>query len=267
LHVIEKENDSIFTIFGNQISILFKRLAARNFDNFVVEIPEVDPKNEKWAYILDSELHVVGGLYNERKASCQMRDTNEALHMIAYFCSILNTDPAYIDPFFCWEEGFEVSQRTANLMDDPNEVLYYEFRTVFGVVIAYIAGYLMHCHIEITLNMYDVDGRPEFKNVGKFTRWSAERAQFEETDGANDTNYDPDVMKYITPFNDGRRRGANEVGPSAKIDVAVARPEVRCTQHRYLHCAKEAIRAERQREHIIMQSDGAKQRPAQSDTL
>jgi glycosyltransferase involved in cell wall biosynthesis len=40
LNVIEKENDSIFNIIGTQFSILFKKLAARNFDNFVVETPE-----------------------------------------------------------------------------------------------------------------------------------------------------------------------------------------------------------------------------------
>jgi hypothetical protein len=114
-----------------------------------------------------------------------MRNTDGAVHMIAYFCSILNTDPAYIDPFFCWEEGFEMTKRTANLMDDPNEVMYYEFRTVFGVVIAYIAGYLMHCHIEITLSMYEKDGGCEFRNTGNFIHWSADGAKFEVTDGAN----------------------------------------------------------------------------------
>jgi hypothetical protein len=67
----------------------------------------------------------------------------------------------------------------------------------------------MHCHIEITLNMYEIDGRPEFKNTGKFTHWSVEGAKFEETDGANDTNYDPDVMKYITPYNFSGYGGMN----------------------------------------------------------
>ena len=86
-------------------------------------------------------------------------------------------------------------------MDDPNEVLYYEFRTVFGVVIAYIAGYLMHYRIEISLAMHEKDGGCEFVNTGNFIHWSADGAKFEFTDGANDTNYDPDVMKYITPFN------------------------------------------------------------------
>ena len=40
LSVVEKENDSIFNLIGTQFSILFKKLAARNFDNFVVETPE-----------------------------------------------------------------------------------------------------------------------------------------------------------------------------------------------------------------------------------
>jgi glycosyltransferase involved in cell wall biosynthesis len=40
LSVVEKENDSIFKLIGTQLSILFKKLVARKFDNFVVETPE-----------------------------------------------------------------------------------------------------------------------------------------------------------------------------------------------------------------------------------
>ena len=75
-----------------------KYRAKRLVDNFIVEFPEVEPKNEKWAYILDNELQPNSLINSGRKASCQMRDTDGAIHMIAYFCSILNTDPAYIDP-------------------------------------------------------------------------------------------------------------------------------------------------------------------------
>jgi glycosyltransferase involved in cell wall biosynthesis len=40
LSVIEKENDSIFKIIGTHLAILFKKLAARNFEYFVVETSE-----------------------------------------------------------------------------------------------------------------------------------------------------------------------------------------------------------------------------------
>lgn len=40
LNVIEKENDSILTLIGTHLAILFKKFAARKFDEFVVETPE-----------------------------------------------------------------------------------------------------------------------------------------------------------------------------------------------------------------------------------
>jgi len=40
LNVIEKENDNIVTLMGTHLAVLFKKLAARNFDKFVVETPE-----------------------------------------------------------------------------------------------------------------------------------------------------------------------------------------------------------------------------------
>jgi len=40
LNVVEKENNSIFNIIGSHLSILFKKIASKNFDNFVVETPE-----------------------------------------------------------------------------------------------------------------------------------------------------------------------------------------------------------------------------------
>jgi glycosyltransferase involved in cell wall biosynthesis len=40
LSVVEKENDSIFNLIGTHLSILFKKFAARSFDNFVVETAE-----------------------------------------------------------------------------------------------------------------------------------------------------------------------------------------------------------------------------------
>lgn len=40
LNVLETENDTVFKIVGSHISILFKKIAARKFDKFVVETPE-----------------------------------------------------------------------------------------------------------------------------------------------------------------------------------------------------------------------------------
>ena len=40
LNEVEKESDSIFKIISSQLVILFKKFAARNFDNFVVETNE-----------------------------------------------------------------------------------------------------------------------------------------------------------------------------------------------------------------------------------
>jgi hypothetical protein len=177
-------------------------LARRTVSDFVVTVPTIEPRAEGWRNILGSEWGADNDhLFEEQKASCQMREKNGAIHMIAFFCLILNTDPLYVDPFFCWEEGFEMRPRTAVLMDDQNELLYYDFRTVFGVVIAYIAGYLMHYHIEITLAMQDDEVGCRFVNNGKLIFWDSDAREFHLTDGARDSNYNPDVMKYITPHN------------------------------------------------------------------
>ena len=179
-----------------------KILKRRIVENFTVVIPKLEAKVEGWADVLDSEWGSQNDhLFEEMKASCQMRDKDGAVHMIAYFCSILNADPSYIDPFFCYRNGFELREQTAKFMDDPNEVMYYEFRTVFGVVIAYIAGYLMHYHIEITLAMHDDEFGCRFINTGKFIHWDSDVREFEFTAGANDSNYNPHVMKYISPYN------------------------------------------------------------------
>lgn len=40
LNEVEKESDSIFKIISSKLTILFKKFAVRNFDNFVVETNE-----------------------------------------------------------------------------------------------------------------------------------------------------------------------------------------------------------------------------------
>ena len=95
--------------------------------------------------------------------------SDDAVYMISYFCSIMNTDSSYVDSFFCCEEWFEEKQRMTSQPDDSNERQYNEFRTVFGVVITFIVGWLMHYHIEITLAMpVDETGGYRLVDTGKF---------------------------------------------------------------------------------------------------
>ena len=149
-----------------------KRIA----DEFLVKIPKLVPLSEGWLRVLlNEEDKLEEDLFEEVSISSDMRSGN-AIYMIAYFCSIMNTDPSYVDPFFCWEEGFEMKRRPSSNLGDPNEIQYNEFRTVFGVVIAYIAGFLMHYHIEISLAMYkDDEGGHQFVDHGKFIFWDDNR--------------------------------------------------------------------------------------------
>ena len=74
---------------------LDKILAQRIVENFNVIIPKLEPKVEGWKDVLDSEWgNDNEHMFEERRASCQMANKDGAVHMIAYFCSILNTDPS-----------------------------------------------------------------------------------------------------------------------------------------------------------------------------
>ena len=68
------------------------------------------------------------------------------IYTIAYYFSILNTNPVYIDlDMVCKNSHFEEYART--------EYSYHEYddlRMILGVVVAYITAYLIHFNIEIS---------------------------------------------------------------------------------------------------------------------
>jgi hypothetical protein len=173
----------------------------RIIDEFLVKIPPIEAKVDGWASVLEiEEDQMEEDFFEERMVSTNMKN-EKAIYMIAYYCSILNTDPSYIDPFFCFEDGFVDRQRTARPDSDRHERQYEDFRTVFGVVIAYIAGWLMHYHIEITCAMHEVEGGFRYVDSGNFIFWDKDKREWGLTGSAHEANYVPAVMKYITPYN------------------------------------------------------------------
>jgi hypothetical protein len=76
-----------------------------------------------------------------------------AIYTIAYYLSILNTDPSYMHlDMVCEDNHFNGYERTA--FSDHE---YDDFRMVLGVVVAYITAYLMHFNIEISTAMKSND--------------------------------------------------------------------------------------------------------------
>ncbi len=68
-----------------------------------------------------------------------MRGIN-AVYTIAYYLSILNTDPSHKHlGMVCEHNHFEGYDRTAF-----SDYEYDDFRMILGVVVAYITAYLMH---------------------------------------------------------------------------------------------------------------------------
>ena len=82
-----------------------KPIMRRNTAPEMVRIPEISAKDEAWADALEIGTRTIPeDFYDERPVSTGMKSQN-ALHMIAFYCSILNTDPSYTDIWYCDPES------------------------------------------------------------------------------------------------------------------------------------------------------------------
>ena len=70
--------------------------------NELVYIPKIIPKSDDWRTILErGSKEFPGMFFAEREVSTAMKSKN-AIYIIPYYISILNTDPSYMDiPMAC----------------------------------------------------------------------------------------------------------------------------------------------------------------------
>ena len=169
--------------------------------NEVVYIPKITTKSDDWATILARGAKELPGMfYKEREVSTAMR-SNNAIYIIAYYLSILNTDPSYMDiPMACPNRRFEGYARGAHTDHE-----YDDFRMILGVVIAYITAYLMHFNIEISSAMRDYGNSIEFDLQARFRTWGRRTPDSPGEwifQGPNEfPEFNPQFMRFITPFN------------------------------------------------------------------
>ena len=108
-----------------------------------------------------------GKFFETRAVSTAMKGIN-AIYTIAYYLSILNTDPSYFHlDMVCEVNHFEGYERTEFSDHD-----YDEFRMILGVVVAYITAYLMHFNIEICSAMKSNDHSMFFDENCRFRTWA-----------------------------------------------------------------------------------------------
>ena len=119
----------------------------------LVEIPKIKTNVVEWANFLEREARELPEkFFEERAVSTAMKGIN-AIYIIAYYFSILNTDPSYMHlDMVCEHNHFEGYDRTPFSDHD-----YDDFRMVLGIVAAYITAYLMHFNIEICSAMKSDD--------------------------------------------------------------------------------------------------------------
>ena len=167
----------------------------------LVKIPKIVTNVGEWANFLQRGAEELPGkFFEERAVSTAMRGIN-AIYTIAYYLSILNTDPSYFDlDMVCEVNHFEGYERTAFSDHD-----YDEFRMILGVVVAYITAYLMHFNIEICSAMKSNERGMYFDENCRFRTW-ARRSD----DGPDEwiwqsarkfKEYNPRFMRLVTPFN------------------------------------------------------------------
>ena len=174
----------------------------RKITHEVVTIPRIIAKREEWATILErGEKDLPERFFKEREVATAMKSKN-AVYIIAYYLSILNTDPSYMDiPKTCPENGFRGYHRGPFTDHD-----YEDFRMILGVVVAYITAYLMYFNIEISSAMRAYDNSVQFDWSSRFRTWS-EGGPPGTTAGwvffrAEDyPEFNPQFMRFITPFN------------------------------------------------------------------
>ena len=134
----------------------------------LVMIPKIKAQVEEWGEILErGERELPGMFFQKRSVSTAMKGIN-AIYSIAYYLSILNTDPSYMHlDMVCEYNHFNGYERTA--FSDHE---YDDFRMVFGVVVAYITAYLMHFNIEICSAMKSNDKFMYYDDKCRFRTWA-----------------------------------------------------------------------------------------------
>ena len=132
--------------------------------------------------------------------STQMK-SNNAVYTIAYYCSILNSDPSYINVHYADElSGFAGANQGPFTDHD-----YDDFRMIFGVCMAYITAYLMHFNMEISSAMKPFERSFKFDDLAKFRCWEGRSGSqpakwvFKTSVARDELN--PEFMRYVTPFN------------------------------------------------------------------
>jgi hypothetical protein len=167
----------------------------------VVCIPKIKPKNEEWrVYLEKGATELPAKFYDQRSISTAMTGIN-ALYSIAYYLSILNTDPSYIRlDMACEVHHFKGYYRGPYTCHD-----YDDFRMVLGVVVAYITAYLMHFNIEISSAIRVTDRGLEFDWNSWFLTWARRPGGTTEEwiyqQAENFREFNPSFMKFVTPFN------------------------------------------------------------------
>ena len=164
-------------------------------------MPQIVAFDKDWERILEENSHrLPADFYQPTSVKTDMRGGN-AIRMIAYYCSILNTDPSYIDVFYLNKDHIYAGAPHGPHTDHDYE----EFRLVFGVCVAAITSFLMHFNIEISLAMKEGEKRWHFDSTRKFRYWGS-RPEFEKdgwlaVGGDAYRLFNPRFMKWVTPFN------------------------------------------------------------------
>jgi hypothetical protein len=186
---------------GKQPKSQSSEVIRRSIMPTLVKIPKIQAKVGEWANFLQRGAEELPGkFFEERSVSTAMRGIN-AIYMIAYYLSILNTDPSYFHlDMVCEVNHFEGYERTAFSDHD-----YDEFRMILGVVVAYITAYLMHFNIEICSAMKSNDHSMFFDENCRFRTWARRSDDGPEEwvwqSAAKFKEFNPRFMRFVTPFN------------------------------------------------------------------
>ena len=167
----------------------------------LVQIPKIQTNVGEWQNFLQRGAEELPGKFFEKRAvSTAMKGIN-AVYMIAYYLSILNTDPSYLHlDMVCEVNHFNGYERTEFSDHD-----YDEFRMILGVVVAYITAYLMHFNIEICSAMKSNDHSMYFDDKCRFRTWARRSADEPEEwiwqSAHKFKEFNPRFMRFVTPFN------------------------------------------------------------------